>query len=148
MVEIKQPGKVVFTDGQFAQCAALNENPGYCSQTVRSSKSKSLWLQTLIICYSFVSCCFLRQNLEPFWLLSWSHSCRHCMREILLREFAIDRFTCSIIMFTANSKQQKWPRDHVYPSFTTCCFQFLSKIEYFYISIKGQNHFALFSSTW
>ena len=55
--------------------------------------------------------------------------------------FTIERFRIYIC-----GKWQKWPRDHVYPSFAARCFQFLSKIEYFdtSVSMKGQN-FALFS---
>lgn len=37
------------------------------------------------------------------------------------------------------------PRDHVYPILAERSFQFLGKIEYFWISIKGQNCFAAVS---
>ena len=37
-------------------------------------------------------------------------------------------------------------RDRVNPPFAARCFQFLSKIEQFCVSIKSQNYFALFSS--
>ena len=44
-------------------------------------------------------------------------------------------------------KRQRWSRDQVYPTFITIrYFQFLRKIVYVYVSMKGQNCFALFSS--
>ena len=50
----------------------------------------------------------------------------------------------SALQQTANDR--KCPRDHVNPSFAARCFQFLSKIEPFCVSIKGQIYSALFSS--
>ena len=42
------------------------------------------------------------------------------------------------------SKVTTWPC--LYPSSTACCFQFLSKIELFCVTIKGQNYFVQFLS--
>ena len=64
--------------------------------------------------------------------------------EVCLR-FSISLAERFRITFTPNGKRQKWPRDHVYPSFAARWFQFLSKIEYFCFSMKGQNYFVLFS---